>query len=295
MAIERYTSKTDVVVKLVLVFFISLLSFSIGTFVGKKFSDNQHKLSELEPGRATPGEEAAEVAGEAKSEHGDRSVASIAHDVTDVKPSQALSDDEIAKLAEEFVTDDEDKDQKTTDKHGGHLEAKADHGNEHGTVANDAHKEMPISKSPAHSAAGKHDTRETASVDDKKAEKKVEASAAANKVAAGHDPAAAAPAHKEEKGLKAPTTLPKEVAASAVGKYTVQIASYPKEDEAQNMSNDLKNKGFSAFYVPAKVKGDTWYRVSVGLFSTQKEAQAYRNDLLARAKVSSAIVQKIAQ
>ena len=42
-------SKTDVVVKLVLVFFISLLSFSIGTFVGKKYSDNQHQLAALEP------------------------------------------------------------------------------------------------------------------------------------------------------------------------------------------------------------------------------------------------------
>ena len=53
MAVERYGSKTDVVVKLILVFFISLLSFSIGTFVGKKFSDNQHKIAQLEPNWAS--------------------------------------------------------------------------------------------------------------------------------------------------------------------------------------------------------------------------------------------------
>jgi cell division protein FtsN len=305
MAIERYTSKTDVVVKLVLVFFISLLSFSIGTFVGKKFSDNQHKLSELEPGHIDPasghgdGEETNEVAGEHTSAHGDRSVASIAHDVTDVKPNQALSDEEIAKLAEEFVTDDEGKDShevKAANTHGGHLEASAEHGSpaSSGHEPTESHKETPMAKNElaGHGAAAKHETRETASVTH---EKKAEPSSAAHKVAEGHDPAMTPVAHKEEKGPKAPTTLPKEVAASAIGKYTVQVASYPKEEEAQNMSNDLKNKGFSAFYVPAKVKGDTWYRVSVGLFTTQKEAQAYRNDLLARAKVTSAIVQKIAQ
>ena len=43
------SQKTDKMLKLALVFFISLLSFSIGTFVGKKYSDNQHKLAELEP------------------------------------------------------------------------------------------------------------------------------------------------------------------------------------------------------------------------------------------------------
>ena len=94
MAIERYGSKTDVVVKLILVFFISLLSFSIGTFVGKKFSDNQHKISQLEPGAADKEEVTHE-------EH------SVAATATEETKSDALSDEEISKLAEEFVTDDE--------------------------------------------------------------------------------------------------------------------------------------------------------------------------------------------
>ncbi len=285
MAVERYASKTDVIVKLVLVFFISLLSFSIGTFVGKKFSDNQHKLAQMEPGHGDA--EAAgetEVAGEAAKGHDERSVASVAHDVTEVKPNKALTDEEIAKLAEEFVTDDEGA--KKEDKH---TEA---HGEAH---AETAHAEA----APTHEAAAKHEpVRAAASVEAKPDAKKEEPSTAAAKVAEGHDPAGEA-AHGAAKAAKTaatiPTVLPKEVAASAAGKYTVQVAAYPKEEEAQNMSNELKAKGFSAFYIAAKVKGNTWYRVSVGLFATSKEAQAYRNDLLARAKVSSAIVQQITQ
>ena len=79
-------AKTDVVVKLILVFFISLLSFSIGTFVGKKYSDNQHQLSQLEPQKA------------------DREVASVNNEGT--TKTGTMTDAEIAKLAEEFVSDE---------------------------------------------------------------------------------------------------------------------------------------------------------------------------------------------
>ena len=318
MAVERYASKTDVVVKLILVFFISLLSFSIGTFVGKKFSDNQHKLAQMEPGHGGAAEATAEteVAGEAGKGHEERSVASVAHDVTEVKPNQALSDEEIAKLAEEFVTDDEGgkKGEKSAEAHGDkHAEAAPAHeapaahaeAKHEAAPAHDAHAAPAAYAEAKHEAAPAHDAhaapaahepvRAAASVEGKKAEP----SAAAAKVAEGHDPAHGTAAHGEEKAAKAantiPTALPKEVAASALGKYTVQVASYPKEEEAQNMANELKAKGFSAFYIAAKVKGNTWYRVSVGMFATSKEAQAYRNDLLARAKVSSAIVQQIVQ
>jgi cell division septation protein DedD len=90
-----------------------------------------------------------------------------------------------------------------------------------------------------------------------------------------------------------PSSLPKEVASSAIGKFTVQIASYSQESEAQAMAADLKSKGFSAFYVSAKIKGQIWYRVSVGLFTTTKEAEIYKKDLMIRAGVSSALIQKI--
>lgn len=83
-------SKTDTIVKLVLVFFISLLSFSVGTFVGKQFSDSQHRLASLENEYN-------------KDFSQGRSTASIPGDSMGVEPNEILSSDDVAKLAEEFV------------------------------------------------------------------------------------------------------------------------------------------------------------------------------------------------
>ena len=145
----------------------------------------------------------------------------------------------------------------------------------------DSHAEKAHEETAAHADTTHHET--------KKADAHHEPMAAADKVAHNKAPAAnKAPA-------KIPTDLPKQVAASALNKFTVQVASYAAETEAQKFAGDLKTKGYSAFYVPAQVNGQTWYRVSVGLFSTQKEAQDYRTELMQNAKVSSAIVQKINQ
>ena len=60
-------------------------------------------------------------------------------------------------------------------------------------------------------------------------------------------------------------------------------------------SQALKDKGLSAFYVPAQVKGKTWYRVSIGLFDERKDALDYRTKLMKEQNVESAIVEKIAK
>ncbi|MFN7453522.1 MAG: SPOR domain-containing protein [Pseudobdellovibrionaceae bacterium] len=273
MAVERYGSKTDVVVKLVLVFFIALLSFSIGTFVGKKFSDNQHKLAELEP--TQQGTAVAEESHSDESSTAEREIASIAPDSMDVKPGEALTDDEIAKLAEEFVTDDVESVSPSP---------RPGHEPQHETPAH--HNEQPKKetvKAEPHKA-------DTAKVEAKAQEPKKEVSSAAQRLAQNELPSKDI---AKEQGPRLPASLPTEVAGSALGKFTVQVGSYNNEKEAQSLAADLKSKGFSAFYVTADVKGQKWYRVSVGLFTTQKEASAYRNDLLARKKFASAIVQKV--
>lgn len=43
---SQTSSKADTLVKVVLVFFISLLSFSIGTFMGKQVADHDHEVFE---------------------------------------------------------------------------------------------------------------------------------------------------------------------------------------------------------------------------------------------------------
>ncbi|MEK2688969.1 SPOR domain-containing protein [Bdellovibrio sp. GT3] len=256
-------AKSDTVVKLVIVLFISLLSFSVGLFAGKSFSDNQHTISQLEPQKSTATREVA-------SEHGAPATES---------KSGAMTDDEIAKLAEEFVADETPT--AAADAHGtAPAHGETAHAPAHGT-APAAHAETAAD---THGAPAKSATKE-------------EPSSVAKELAAGKAPqtrtAPAAAAKKEESRI--PSSLPKDVAQYSVGKFTVQVAAYADEAEAQKFASDLKTKGYSAFYIPANIKGKTWYRVSVGQFATSKEAASYRSELLTKAKVSSAIVQKITE
>ena len=89
---------TNRIIELTLVFFISLFSFSIGTFVGKKYSDNQHRLSQLEPAKNET------------SETSQTSTESTIDSIQAVGPNESteetLSDADVAQLAEEFSTND---------------------------------------------------------------------------------------------------------------------------------------------------------------------------------------------
>ena len=73
----------------------------------------------------------------------------------------------------------------------------------------------------------------------------------------------------------------------------MQVASYSSEKEATGYKNKLVKHGYSAFYVTAKIKGRSWYRVSVGLFDNRKSAGYFRKELLKEKFVKAAIVQKI--
>ncbi|WP_413292655.1 SPOR domain-containing protein [Bdellovibrio sp. HCB185ZH] len=267
-------AKSDTVVKLVIVLFISLLSFSVGLFAGKNFSDNQHTISQLEPSKTATREVA--------SEHGATATES---------KSGAMTDEEIAKLAEEFVADEKPVAAGHGEAAGGHGEAAPAVG--HGEAA-------PAHGAPAKTETAKHGEAPAAHGAPAATAahgEKAEPSSVAKDLAAGKAPQtrtapAAKPATAES---RIPSSLPQNVAQYTVGKFTVQVASYADEAEAQKFASDLKTKGYSAFYVPANIKGKTWYRVSVGQFATSKEAASYRTELISKAKVSSAIVQKITE
>lgn len=248
------SSKTDSVVKLAIVFFISLLSFSVGTFVGKKYSDNQHQLAALEPQKST--------------HSGEREVASL-KDAEGEHRSGAMTDEEIAKLAEEFVADE------TT------APVETDHA--------DTHHEGVTEKPAATPDA----TNKNAPV----VKHQEEPSSAAKNIAAGKAPTTVEPVAKQTLPAeeRVPSSLPKDVAQYSVGKFTVQVASYADEAEAQRIASELKSKGYSAFYIPANIKGKTWFRVSVGQFATQKEAQSYRSEFMSTSRMTTAIVQKITE
>lgn len=306
-------TKSDMFVKLVLVFFISLLSFAIGTFVGKKYSDNQHKLAALEPnGKSSHAtrEIASESGhGEAAATHGDSTEHGEKADPGAAKAEKgvALTDAEIAKLAEEFVQDEQPP-VATAKGHGASAEeapratASVSAKDEHAaTKTEEKHEDTKkavekvkamekTEKASAHSAAAPKATKPTAAATQKPSEKvsEIAEQVAKEQILNEKDVTAKKVAEKT-------TTLPKEVAQSSVGKFTVQIASHPAENDAKKLAEELKKKGYAAFYVPANVKGQTYYRVSVGLFATQKEAQDYRAELVEKANVGSAFVQKIVQ
>jgi len=271
MSAAKGNSKADTLVKVVLVFFISLLSFSVGTFVGKQVSDSDHRRMALE--------------GEYKV---DRQVASA-----DGEDSEKISEKEVESLTEEFVNKEKVV--------AGHEDKPADaHGEKHAAVEKtekaeaNGYKTFSRDKTAEHKVEPKVEATEHAEhKPEPKAKSKTAAMdgtlKAADKVAHGEAPSDGA---KEER--KPASTLP-SVASSAVGKYTIQVASYAEETEAKTHAADLKGKGWNAFYFPAAVKGHTWYRVSVGLFSNTKSADEFRTQFMKEANSKSAIVQKVIQ
>ncbi len=240
------SQKTDRMLKLALVFFISLLSFSIGTFVGKKYSDNQHKLAQLEPHKSrdvSPQEFAANSEGKNDIPGAARTAA-----------EPLLTDNEVAKIAEEFASDTTDSDSSSN------LTEKSIQitDSEEKDIKEITVGKIPIAKSKA----------------------------AAKPVAI---PAQTTAAIEKIKKLDS-----REVASIPnSNQYTVQVGSFPTQVEADKLSQDLVNKGYKSSSVSAQVNGQTWFRVQVGLFGTVKEAQDYKKDFLDKTKLSSAIVQRV--
>lgn len=220
--------KSETFIKLGLVFFISLLSFAIGTLVGKEYSDRQYKLSKMEP----------------SENHGvtHREVASDNNGVN------KLSDEEIAKLAEEFVTDD------TVEA------AKNSHDNHAPPI--DGHETGTIAKAPEFEEMNDEALEAAQALIDGKTE---------GRKIAGTETKVPPKASATVK--KALNEMPKNAAQDHAGKYTVQVGAYAKEDEAKARAEKLKSKGYNAFYIPGVVSGKTWYRVNVGTYATLEEAK----------------------
>ncbi len=241
---QRGGSTTEVLLKFVLVFVISLFSFAVGTFVGQQFSESQQKIASIE--KATT----------------DRGTASISPDAFDIKPSSALTDADVDSIAEEFS---ETEDSSLRD-----------------MIENDQ-LDKEVSE-----ALKEIENRESEKLEQAKQMEKNED--LADKIAKNENPL---PQVKDD-GPRIPSSLPKAVAPQSIGKFTVQVASYKTEDEAKEFAEGLKTKGFSAFYVPAKIKSQTWYRVSVGLFTSQSEAMQHKAKLYKTANLKG-FVAKIRQ
>ncbi len=278
------SQKTDNLIKLALVFFVSLLSFSIGTYVGKKYSDNQHKLALLEPQKPDATTASAHEF-ESEAEHGKtENTEATAEGHEALEPEAlvgqlknenpgALTDAEVAKLAEEFASDES-----TTEKD---LALGTTHSNEKVVTEIPNTTKLPLSKMI-------------------KPVVKVVAPAPTEKpVLATADPVneeAIKPSPRDQKSPdeREPASLP-PVAKPQLApiNYTIQIGSYPTEAEATGLTKSLQSQGYKTSYIPANVNGQVWYRVNVGIFGTIKEAQNYKIDFLEKTKMGSAIIQRV--
>jgi cell division protein FtsN len=67
-----------------------------------------------------------------------------------------------------------------------------------------------------------------------------------------------------------------KTSSSMIGKYTIQLGSYPNMEEAKQFAEGFSIRGYSPIINETKISGKgTWYRVSLGLFGTVEEAKSY--------------------
>ena len=87
----------------------------------------------------------------------------------------------------------------------------------------------------------------------------------------------------------APAVVPKSPSVS--GPWTIQVAAYADEAQANARRAVLQSRGMTARVVRAELPGKgTWYRVQVGDFPTRDAGMAFGRDLRAKGIVSDFLV-----
>jgi len=256
---ERGGSRTDTIVKLILVFFISLLSFSVGTFVGKQFSDSQHRLAALENEYNKDSSESRDVA----------SIPEGSEAADSAKPKEILSNEDVAKLAEEFVQD------KNADRKVANEGEIKEEGKEAKPEAKETKKEegMPLIGSLKKEKQAIDKMIQEKNTPKAALNEKSSGKTPADKIAEGKAPLEAVKPKVEIK--KVEKGLPIDVTGDMKGKYTIQVSSHQTELEAKARVDQLTGKGYVASYIPAQIDGKTWYRVGIGAFPNIKAAKDY--------------------
>lgn len=67
--------------------------------------------------------------------------------------------------------------------------------------------------------------------------------------------------------------------------YTVQLASLREGNRAKELADRLIRKGYSVYYYEVEVKGQIYYRVRYGRFSTREEAEEQAQRLARKEKI----------
>ncbi len=92
---------------------------------------------------------------------------------------------------------------------------------------------------------------------------------------------------------RSPTPRAPAAPAGQDGEYTVQVISYDSPEGAEAFAAGLRARGHRAFVMTAQVEGrGTVYRVRVGPFETQREAQAYRRQFEQAERMNTLLVRR---
>lgn len=70
-----------------------------------------------------------------------------------------------------------------------------------------------------------------------------------------------------------PVTPTKSGKEQDSGKWILQASSYPREQDAQSLSQRLRSKGYKTEVKPVQIKGKTWFRLYVGPYSSAAAAK----------------------
>ena len=70
--------------------------------------------------------------------------------------------------------------------------------------------------------------------------------------------------------------------------WTVQIKAFSRESNAQSLTKELRDKGYAAYVVVARVNGRRWYRVRVGRLAGLEEAKTLQGTLKIKERYTQA-------
>lgn len=85
---------------------------------------------------------------------------------------------------------------------------------------------------------------------------------------------------------------PQQKAAGSATMYCVNVASCKTKESADVVIKDLQKKGYEPAVDSVTVKDTTWYRVTLGHFQTQGEAQNYARELQSKENIKGFVVKK---
>jgi len=73
-------------------------------------------------------------------------------------------------------------------------------------------------------------------------------------------------------------------------KYTLQVASFMKEEDAKRLMDSLIQNNYPAYSRKAVIKGKTWHRVRVGVYSSREIAKEVAEKIEKQKKLKSMVI-----